>query len=296
MYRMTLTNLTRLAHLRRSFDRASAHYDELAVLSREVIGRLQERMELMHLEPRAILDLGSGTGLAARALAERFPAADVVRLDLSRRMLESGVKESGWRRALRQFSRSGRQLPVCADFARLPFQADAFDVVVSNLALHWAQDPAAVLHEAHRVLRVGGLVIFSTLGPDTLGELARGVRETGGGVPPHSFVDMHDLGDALLASGFADPVMEMERIRLTYERFDDLLRDLRGTGAIGLPGSCGLRTPRWRQRLAACYERNREAGVLAATFEIVYGHAWKPQPRARSDVSVIQVHRRPRAQ
>jgi malonyl-CoA O-methyltransferase len=296
MYRMTLTDLKRLAPVRRSFDRAAARYEEFAVLSREVLARLQERMDLMQLAPRAILDLGSGTGLAARALGERFPAADVVRLDLSRRMLQGAPAQSGWRRALKQLSGGGRQPALCADFARLPLQAEAFDVVISNLALHWAQDPSAVLREAHRVLRVGGLMIFSTLGPDTLKELARAVRDAGGAAPAHPFVDMHDLGDALLASGFADPVMEMERIVLTYQRFEDLLRDLRGTGASGLPGGLGLRTPRWRERLAAAYERCREAGSLPATFEIVYGHAWKPAPRRQSDVSVIQVHRRPRSQ
>jgi malonyl-CoA O-methyltransferase len=152
------------------------------------------------------------------------------------------------------------------------------DLAVSNLALHWSNAPDAVLTELQRVLRGGGLLMFTTFGPDTLRELAQASADVHGRSPVHFFVDMHDLGDMLIRSGFANPVMDMEYLTLTYARIDDLFRDLRASGAMSTRAdNIGLRTPRWRERLTQRYELLRREGRLPATFEIVYGHAWKPE-------------------
>jgi malonyl-CoA O-methyltransferase len=195
-------------------------------------------------------------------------------------MLRQHSDRSSWSRAWRAIGgrRAGR---ICADFEQLPMRSNEVELVISNLALHWSGQPARAFAEVSRVLRVGGLFMFTTLGPDTLKELAQASAEPPGGSPVHAFMDMHDLGDALIGSGLSDPVMEMEYLTLTYEQLDGLLRDLKGSGGMSTrAGSGGLRTPRWRERLAQRYEVLRRDGRLPATFEVVYGHAWKAEPRS----------------
>ena len=173
------------------------------------------------------------------------------------------------------------------------------DLVVSNLALHWTSAPEAALAEAQRVLRRGGLLMFSTLGPDSLKELAQASVDAQGRSPVHRFIDMHDLGDLLVNSGFADPVMDMEYLTLTYPRMEDLFRDLRGSGALSaVLERLGCAPRVGASALAQRYERLRRDGRLPATFEIVYGHAWKPEqgPRVTADGSAVDSFRPPTAQ
>jgi malonyl-CoA O-methyltransferase len=275
------------------FERAAATYDSAAVLQREIAGRLLERLDLVKLQPRWILDVGSGTGHMARALAARYPAARIVALDFALAMLRGGrARRPLWARALRR----GRfPLHVCGDFERLPLRTAAFDLVCSNLALEWAERPEQALREWLRVLARGGLLMFTTLGPDTLSELRAAHPDVAG---VHAFADMHDLGDLLVHSGFAEPVMDMERVTLTFSDFAALARELRASGCgNALPASgAGLRGRGWRLRLEQGYERHRRAGRLPATFEILYGHAWKPEqgPRVSDDGrAVIRVRPRP---
>ncbi len=175
-----------------------------------------------------------------------------------------------------------------ADAERLPIAHGSVDFVYSNLALQWSR-PEAAFAEAARVLPTGGLFMFSTLGPDTLKELRAAFEKsylTPLSAPHvHDFVDMHDLGDALVHAGFADPVMEMEVITLEYSRVDDLARDLKASGAHNALAdrAHGLTTPRRWKRMADRYESERRGDALPATFEIVYGHAWKTAPRRTAD-------------
>src|SRR3954449_11358146 len=288
----------RMRRMRRNFARAAPRYESLAVLSREVSSRMLERLALTKIAPQAVLDLGSGTGITTRAVAERYRGAEILALDISLPMLQQQSAPSPWQRAWRALSGSSRHYRVCADFEHLPLRADNFDLAISNLALHWSEAASTVFAEVSRALRTGGLYFFTTFGPDTLKELAQASADAAGKTPVHAFMDMHDLGDALLGSGFADPVMEMEQLTLTYERFDDLLRDLKGTGGLSTRTSSGLRTPRWRKQLAERYERSRHELRLPATFELIYGHAWKAPARPAADadgVAVIQFHPRRRA-
>ena len=272
--------------IRANFARAASGYDTAAVLSREVCARMLERLDLVRLDPARVLDVGSGTGLAARALAQRYPQADITRVDLSLPMLRAGRPHASWASALREMFGRTASAAVCADFERLPIRHAAMDLVVSNLVLHWSSAPELPLAELRRVLRRGGLLMFTTFGPDTLKELAAAGANARGDSPVHRFIDMHDVGDLLVKAGFADPVMDMEYLTLTYPQVEDLFRDLRETGSMSARADvAGLRTPRWRARLAQRYERLRTDGRLPATFEIVYGHAWKPEqgPRVTAD-------------
>ena len=194
------------AFARRAFNRASASYDAAAVLQGEVRGLLLERLQLTVLEPRLILDAGAGTGIASRELKRRYPKARVLALDSAERMLSAAAARGSW---LRPLSR------VCADAARLPLADASVDLIFSNFLLPWS-DTDRLLAEFRRVLAPRGLLTFSTLGPDTLRELRGAWASVDSNPRVHAFIDMHDLGDALVRSGFAEPVLDVERYTLEY--------------------------------------------------------------------------------
>jgi malonyl-CoA O-methyltransferase len=262
---------------RRAFDRAAKTYDAHAVLHREVGARLVEHLDPIRIDPHRIVDLGCGTGHGFDALRTRYPRAQIIGVDFSRSMLREARGRSSW--LARALGTSSPRL-VCADAEALPLAAASVDMVISNLALQWTR-AEVVFGEAARVLPVGGLCMFSTFGPDTLKELRGAFAALDAAPHVNAFVDMHDLGDALVHVGFAEPVMEMEVLTLEYSALADLARDLKETGAHNvLPERArGLMTPRRWRRVIEAYEGMRRDGVLPATFEIVYGHAWKAEAR-----------------
>ena len=280
--------------VRLHFDRAAPTYERAAALQAEVAARLIERLDLIRLQPRTILDAGCGTGRMARALLARYPQARVVALDFALGMLRQAHRRAApwWRLA----TGARRMLRVCGDLDRLPLREGSIDMVCSNLALEWSAAPEAALRESLRVLARGGLLIFTTLGPDTLRELRAAHPEPDTGV--HRFLDMHDLGDMLVHAGYADPVMDMERITLTFPDFAALARELRDSGCTAAtPVPAGLRGRAFRSRLERGYEAARRDGTLPASFEIVYGHAWKPEhpPRITADGRAVVEFARRRA-
>jgi len=260
--------------VRRAFGRAASDYDAAADLQRRVRGELLERLDLVRVEPAAVLDLGAGTGHATLALKRRYPKAQVVALDLAESMLREAARRQT---LLRRFRR------VCADAAQLPFRPACFDIVFSSLMLQWCDDPDRVFAECRRVLRPGGLLSFASFGPDTLVELRRAWAAADDRVHVSRFIDMHDLGDALLRAGLAEPVMDVERLVLSYREVRDLMRDLKAIGAhnasAGRPR--GLTGKTSFARMLAAYERARRDGRLPATYEVVFGHAWAPVTDAR---------------
>jgi len=272
--------------VRRAFNRAAADYDAAAVLQREVCERMLERLDYIKLKPARILDAGCGTGWGARQLAEKYPAAQLVALDIAIGMLQVSHSRSGWWQKL--FS-GAKQLPVCGDIEALPLAANSVEMVWSNLAVQWCNDLPAAFVELHRVLKPEGLLMFSTFGPDTLKEL----RQAFNGVDQYNhlnrFTDMHDIGDMLSHSGFAEPVMDMEYFTLTYGDVRDVLYDLKRIGAHNATTGRGnglMGKNAWA-RLVENYERLRRDGKLPATYEVIYGHAWKPQPRTTADGAAI---------
>ena len=263
--------------MRRSFDKAAATYDQAAVLQREIGARALERLDLVKLDPAAIVDAGCGTGFAAKSLQKRYARATVVGLDIAPAMLRKArARIAFWKR----WSGSSREVFVCGDNEKLPLRAGCADLFWSNLAFQWAGDLTAVFAECQRVLRPGGLLMFTTFGPDTLKEL----RKASGGdgkIHVNRFIDMHDIGDMMIAAGFVDPVMDMEYLTLTYADVRSLMRELKAIGAhnVAAGRSRGLTGKRVLQEIEHRYESFRQDARLPATFEVIYGHAWKPLPR-----------------
>lgn len=266
-----------LRAVRRSFDRASASYDAAAVLQTTVRNELLARLDLLAFAPARVLDLGAGTGHGTRALKDRYRDAHVLALDVAPSMLAAAGARQGW---FRRFDR------VCADAARLPLREASVELVYSNLMLQWVADLDAVLGEVRRALAPRGCFAFTTLGPDTLRELRAAWAAVDGHVHVNRFLDMHDVGEALTRSGYADVVLDVERITLTYDEVRALMRDLKAIGAhnvnAGRPPGLGGRAR--LARVAEAYEPFRRDGRLPATYEVVYGQAWRPglEPPQRS--------------
>ena len=258
---------------RRRFSRAAESYSGATRLETEVGARLLERLDYMKLAPRRILDAGSGPAREARALGARYRGAQIVALDFALPLLPRRGAVDRW---------LGRGvLPLCADFARLPLADASVELVWCNLALHWANDPLAVFREFERVLSPEGLLLFSTLGPDTLKEL----RAAAGSSRVHAFIDMHDLGDMLVAAGLSAPVMDMELITIDYRAGEQLLDDLRASGQTN------ARADRRRGLAGRRFLQQFRSAPLRATYEVVYGHAWK-RPPADQTVKTVRVFKR----
>ena len=287
-----------------TFNRAAPTYQRHAAFQDLICARLDERLDLIRLQPSVIVDLGAGCGNGLQRLQRRYRGGRLVAIDLAFEMLRIAN-----RRAPRWF---GHQRFVCADAAALPLANASVDLIFSNLALQWCPALDPVFLECRRVLKPDGLLLFSTLGPDTLRELRLSwaqVEQTrpidAGGAPTHvnAFMDMHDIGDALIRAGFAGPVIDVERLLLTYPDVHALMRELKGLGAHNV--TAGRRQSLTRRRdlnaMIAAYDARRQNGLIPATHEVVYGHAWAPPAGARPQdgstvvkVSLDQIRRGPR--
>ena len=272
--------------LRHAFNRAARSYDTAAVLQREVCNRMLERLDYIKYKPTRVLDAGCGTGWGTRQLAQRYVSAHVVALDIAQGMLQAARDKSGWWRKL--FA-SGKSSYVCADVEALPLAANSMELVWSNLTVQWCNDLPATFIELQRVLKVEGLLMFSTFGPDTLKELRAAFDRVDGYNHINRFADMHDIGDMLVAAGFAEPVMDMEYITLTYHDVKAVMQDLRNIGAHNVTAgrSQGMMGRKAWNTVLTNYETMRRDGKLPATFEVIYGHAWKPQPKKIADGRAI---------
>jgi malonyl-CoA O-methyltransferase len=256
--------------VRRSFEAAAARYDGVALLQRRVAETMIERLDLVKIRPRLILDAGAGTGRSAFALARRYPRSRVLALDVAVAMLEQARRRAAWFR---------KQRFVCGDIQHIPLSDASVDLVFSSLTLQWCSDLDQVFKEIRRVLAPEGLLTFSTFGPDTLKELREAWRAVDEFSHINVFIDMHDVGDALVRAGFGGPVLDVERYTVTYPEVPALMRDLKSMGAHNV--TAGRRPAlTGKGRMAAmvrAYERQRDgAERLPATYEVVYGHAWAP--------------------
>lgn len=286
---MTAPNLPAKRNVRRSFGAAASTYDDNAFLQREIADRLFERLDYIKLTPDRALDLGSGTGYATRKLRERYAKSDIVSLDLALPMLQVSRGKLPQTPLLERLFSYLSDRPstdfICADAESLPFASESVDLILSSLTLQWC-DLEVVAREVARVLKPNGLFMFTTFGPDTLKELRAAFRSVDDKPHVNDFVDMHDIGDILAAVGFADPVMDQETITLTYSDLKTMLRELKGIGAHNvLPGrETGLMGKTSWLKLQAAYEQYRADQRLPATYEVVYGHAWKPEFTKRKTV------------
>jgi malonyl-CoA O-methyltransferase len=269
--------------VRHNFGRAATSYEKHDVLQQEVQSALIERLDFYTQQPDRVIDVGAGTGRGSALLKKRYAKADVIAVDLALPMLHAARQHSAW---LKPFQR------VCAAATALPLPDHSVDVLHSNLCFQWIDDLQALFNECARVLKPGGLLAFSTFGPDTLKELRASWAQADQQPHVSRFLDMHDVGDAMLAAGLRDPVLDVHRYTLTYSEPRKLLEELQGLGATnadqtrerGLTGKA-----RYRRMLAA-YETMRVEGRIPATWEVVTAHAWGPpqgQGRRGADGSEI---------
>ncbi|KFN48685.1 malonyl-ACP O-methyltransferase BioC [Arenimonas composti] len=259
--------------LRRAFGRAAPAYAATAALQREVEARLLDQLAVLEVarrpEPQRVLDLGSGPGRAAGAMKKRWPKAEVIAVDAALPMLREVPKHTRFWRPVKR---------VCADVSRLPFADRSADVLFSSLCLQWVDDLPSALREFRRALRPDGLLLFTTFGPDTLHELGDAYRAAGAVPPLSPFAPIQAIGDALVAAGFRDPVLERDHFTLTYPDLRALMQELRTIGAAdarsdrprGLGGRARL------HRVTAHYEALRRDGVLPSTWEVITAMAWGP--------------------
>jgi len=285
-------------HIQAHFNHAAPSYDEAAVLQKTVAERIDERLELTTVEVKTVLDLGAGTGLLTEKILARYPNADIFAVDLSSKMLEVAkprLRTNRWPQLGDRLNRwlqncrltnilatKNQAQPINADVYQLPFADGSVDMIVSNLMLQWCDDLDRVFQEFRRVLRPEGLLMFTTFGPDTLKELRQSWQAIDSEYEHvNHFIDMHDIGDALIRAGFGQPVMDVELFTLTYDKPIGVLKDLKAIGATNAnqqraPGLMG------KQKFAAmlnAYEerRRQEDGKIPASYEVVHGHAWAAQ-------------------
>lgn len=277
------------SRVRTSFDRAAETYDAAAVLQKFVRTEMLSRLDLVSMQPKRVLDAGCGTGHASFALMKKYPKAELISLDLALGMLKKTkmVNASLANRIKRVFGQAQQHF-LCADIEQLPLVDASVDMIFSNLAIQWCNDLDAAFAGMHRVLRTDGLLTFSTLGPDTLKELRVASKTDGERVSVSRFFDMHDIGDALVRAGFSAPVLDVERVVLTYDNAIDVMRDLKAIGAHNAADGRGrgLQGRDFLKKITVNYEQFRREGKLPATFEVVYGHAWKPASRPKTKIDL----------
>ena len=265
--------------VRRHFGRAAKSYEQHDVLQREVQAALLERLDFYTQTPQRVIDVGAGTGRGSALLKQRYAKAEVIAVDLALPMLRAAKQHASW---LKPFQR------ICAEATALPLADHSVDVLHSNLCFQWIDDLPALFGECVRVLKPGGLLVFSTFGPDTLRELRAAWAEADQQPHVSRFLDMHDVGDAMLNAGLRDPVLDVFRYTLTYSEPRKLLEELQGLGATNADRARerGLTGKSRYQRMLAAYEAMRVDGRIPATWEVVGAHAWGPpigQPRRGSD-------------
>lgn len=270
--------------IRASFGRAVAGYDAVAALQRNVGTELISRLALVRLDPARIVDIGTGTGHCLRLLRQRYHKAPIG-LDLALPMLQAARTEGPW---------WARPPVVCADAERLPFARAAVDLLVSNLALQWC-DLDRAFAEFKRVLAPGGLLLFSTFGPETLREVRSAWATVDDRPHVHTFFDMHDIGDALMRAGLAEPVLDVDRWTVQYPAARAVLTDLKALGATNVQAGrfSGLTGKDRFRRFEQALEAGRKDGQIPVHYEVVYASAWQPrEPGVPSGVHPIRWHRR----
>ena len=262
--------MLRLRDIQRRFDRAADSFDSTDFVHEVTRDGVILRLEPLLLEPTTILDLGSATGATGRQLRKRFKRAHIVSLDLSQAMLQRGRQQKSW------FSRSSF---VQADAHQLPFADASFDIVVANQLLPWAPEPLPVFEEVARVLKNGGVFAFATLGPDSFREIGRAWAGVDNDAHVNRFADMHDIGDGLVQAGLRDPVLDVDRLEVSYDNAGKLFADLTRAGARNaIAGrSRGLAGRGKFAAMTAALADSR--GKITLDLELVYGHCWGAGPK-----------------
>ena len=238
------------------FDKIAERFDGADYVHRATCDGLLDRLEPVAIQDGVVLDVGSASGRGAAALAKRFRKGRILSIDVSRNMLVRSTKRRSFLSKVRE---------VQADARRLPLPSESVDLVFANMLLPWLGTLDECFVEMNRVLKKNAVFAFSTLGPDSMSEFAS-IKDV------CRFPDMHDVGDALVRAGLRDPVLDVDRLRVTWRSADDLFDDLLACGAIcDWPGDVG--------DVASALEAADQPGQLAIELELVFGHAWGSGPR-----------------
>lgn len=262
-------NKIKIKDVQNSFSKAAKNYESSAFLQKEVASRLLERLDLMNVKPKRVLDAGCGTGYCSRALNKKYKKADVFGIDIANGMIEEAKNKNSL------FNKVDYQ---CADINKLPFDNDYFDLVFSNLAVQWIMEPKLAFLELNRVLKPGGILIFSSMGEETLTELKQSWATIDQRIHVNHFFDMKQVGDQVFSSNFENTVMDRDIITMSYQTMIGLMKDLKAIGAnnINTERPKGLMGKTKFKQVEIEYEKFRwEDGQLPATYEVIYGHAWK---------------------
>ncbi len=269
--------------VRDSFNNAAKTYDSAAVLQQEVCKRLLERLDYIKVTPQVIIDIGAGTGQGTRGLKDAYPDAQIIAMDLADKMLlenrQQLQKKNGFLGQLKQCFKASSTHFVCADAEALPFADASVDMIFSSLTIQWCLDLNALFSEFRRVLSPGGLLMFTTLGGQTLYELRQSWSQVSDKIHVNQFVDMHDIGDILYHVQLENPVMDTDTLVLNYSSVKKILLDLKGVGAHNqnLGRANGLMGKTRLSGMYQAYEHFRTEAGFPASYEVLYGHAWNPK-------------------
>ncbi|MFK7855790.1 MAG: methyltransferase domain-containing protein [Granulosicoccus sp.] len=266
----TLIQPAPIGCVRKQFSRAADTFGAHAAVFETIGDRLQSRLELLAIKPERVLDLGCRSGYQLNALQQRYPDAQVIGADPAPGLPES--MPGSWPSWLRRRPRMAER--VACDPHALPFANESFDLVVSNLMLPWCHSPHRVFEEAARILCPGGAFMFTSAGPDTLLEYRAAWARVDSQLHSFGLIDMHDLGDTLMASGFAAPVLDRDNLIVDYPSIDALQEELRFVGAANL--AMGRRQGLMSRAVRCRLQEAVTAGArFSVTLELVQGHGWK---------------------
>ena len=276
-------------HIRRRFERAADSFDSADFVHAATRDGLLLRIEPLIVEASTVIDLGAATGAATRDLSKRFRPARVISVDIAHNMLQKARAKKAW------LSKSSF---AQATAKALPFPNESIDVVFSNMMLPWVDDLLPVFTEVARVLQKGGVFAFATLGPDSLQEVNRAWRLVDGGAHVNRFPDMHNLGDALVSAGLRDPVLDVDRLSVSYTSCGKLFRDLTAAGGRNaLQQRASTLTGKHRfAAMVTALENAAIDGNIELDLELVYGHCWGAGPKMdpsnyRIDATEIKIRR-----
>ena len=253
-------------HIRQRFERTANQFDNADFVHKKTRKGLIERLGPVLFKASSILDLGSATGSASNELRSRFKRANIVSLDISHNMLCKAREKKSW------FSKAAY---AQADAISLPFKNSCFDLVFANMLLPWLNDPQVVFQEITRVLRKGGVFAFTTLGPDSFREIARSWNEIDSKAHVNQFIDMHNLGDGLVNSGLRDPVVDVDRLLISYKNSETMINDLKNSGSRNV-----LETRNQTMTGKESFKQmiktltNPSTGEIKLSLELIYGHCW----------------------
>lgn len=285
--------------VRDSFNKAAETYDAFAIVQREVCERLLERLDYIKVEPQMILDIGAGTGQGTQGLALQYPDAHIISMDIAENMLLKNRQKIQTQSSLAEkvknlFKAKQTVQFVCADAEQLPFADASMDMIFSSLTIQWCPDLSRLFNEFRRVLKPGGLLMFTTLGTETLHELRASWAEVSDKIHVNHFADMHDIGDALYNVQVENPVMDNDTIVLNYQSIKQILVELKAVGAHNQnTGREKALTGKNRlQAMYKAYEKFRTEEGYPVTYEVLYGHAWNPttpMQKTQSDATSISL-------